>query len=232
MDDDLVFSQLQQELPTSQIDDAPSTLAIAPTQEDFARSSKFSVSYYRQFFNVDTSDVIYRLMIAINPLDTRFFEAVTQPDLYGPIWVTITVSFISMLFGNLSVWTQLGSKWHYSFSRFIAANVFAFIFVLGMPFIWKYLTKNLNAPSLISVISMFGYSLSMNIFTSILCLLVGRNADFLFSLVSASLCGFSFFRKLSAAFTESSDKTKVFIPNIIASIAFGLIMVIIQRIVH
>ena len=231
MEDDLVFNQLQQDMPSNQIDDNQMPQANQETQEDFVRSSKFSVSYYRQFFNVDTTDVIQRILMGINPLDKKFFTTANPPDLYGPIWVTVSVCFIALLFGNLSAWIQLGSEWHFSFSRFVSANIFAFLFVFGAPFGWRSLTKRINPPSTISAISMFGYNLAICIFASILCLMVGRNADFLFSIVAGALAGFAFYRKLNAAF-DASDQLKAFVPNVIMAVLLGLDIVIIQRIVH
>lgn len=66
----------------------------------------WSLSFYAQFFDVDTSTVLYRCRRAILPFlpnQQPFLDTLDgNPDLYGPFWIATTVVVILFLTGTIS----------------------------------------------------------------------------------------------------------------------------------
>ncbi|GAO15738.1 hypothetical protein UVI_02043330 [Ustilaginoidea virens] len=64
----------------------------------------WSVSFYSQFFDVDTSAVLQRCWAALFPRANFLDVLEGNPDLYGPFWIATTVVLILFLGGTISDW--------------------------------------------------------------------------------------------------------------------------------
>ena len=62
----------------------------------------FSLSFYAQFFDVDTAEVLRRCAAALYPRRPFLDVLDGNPDLYGPFWIAATVCFILFLAGYMS----------------------------------------------------------------------------------------------------------------------------------
>lgn len=112
------------------------------------------------YFNVTTEDVIERLIFSLNPNRREFLNDIEgNPDLYGPIWLTISVSFFAFMLGSISSWLKHGSQYTYNFQSFVTAGILLSILVFGSPFA-IYFYKKAMAPSVLIMISFLGYSTS------------------------------------------------------------------------
>uniref|UniRef100_A0A8D8CWU7 Protein YIPF1 n=1 Tax=Culex pipiens TaxID=7175 RepID=A0A8D8CWU7_CULPI len=73
-----------------------------PPEEGTATKSStfFSFEYYQTFFDVDTMTVVERVVNSIipkrAPTDYLQLNIGTSPDLYGPIWIVITLVMINL----------------------------------------------------------------------------------------------------------------------------------------
>ncbi|OTA58369.1 Yip1-domain-containing protein [Hypoxylon sp. EC38] len=70
-----------------------------------AGSSKrylWTLSFYAQFFDVDTSSVLARCWAALYPRANFLDVLEGNPDLYGPFWIATTVVLILFLGGTIS----------------------------------------------------------------------------------------------------------------------------------
>lgn len=60
-----------------------------------SQHSIFSIEFYKQFFNVDASIVRERIVSAMiprrAPINYLKQEIGTNPDLYGPFWIVVTL---------------------------------------------------------------------------------------------------------------------------------------------
>ncbi|EAQ88207.1 hypothetical protein CHGG_04826 [Chaetomium globosum CBS 148.51] len=62
----------------------------------------WTMSFYAQFFDVDTSSVLHRCWAALYPR-ANFLDVLDgNPDLYGPFWIATTVVLILFLGGTIS----------------------------------------------------------------------------------------------------------------------------------
>ena len=80
----------------------------APGPSSYSSSSSSSkrylwtLSFYAQFFDVDTAEVLRRGRAALYPR-ANFLDVLDgNPDLYGPFWIATTVVMILFLTGTIS----------------------------------------------------------------------------------------------------------------------------------
>lgn len=224
--DDLNFSTSPPQQPPQAAFDDHLPLSGVLNQE-FSRSSYFSLNYYKRYFNISTDDITSRIKHAINPVDKKFLTTNSAPELYGTLWSTITALFISMIFGNLSAWKTYGNAWRRNISSMVTASIFCFFYLVGSPIAYKFLAKASEIPSFVSLLSLLGYSNLYLIPIAILRFLVGKKIDFLISIAGGIAVAYSIFIKLTAFYNETSNKQKMMIPNLsLAAAAFFKVFVI------
>lgn len=73
------------------------------------------MSFYAQFFDVDTSDVMRRCQAALFPRANFLDVLEGNPDLYGPFWIATTVVVILFLTGSISRWLRLRGESYYGY---------------------------------------------------------------------------------------------------------------------
>lgn len=156
--------------------------------------SFLSFEFYQQFFDVDTLMVLDRIATSIIPkrappnyLKSQIGDA---PDLYGPIWIVITLVFSIAITGNVSRYLQqagmspagVGTHWHYNFHLVSLAATVIIVYVCGLSaglwavFKWSLKPVDPNfetdtssyTPSLLSLLCVYGYSLAIYIPVSVL----------------------------------------------------------------
>ena len=196
--------------------------------QSFSFSSLFSWNYYKQFFNVTSDDIVERIKLAINPRDKKFLSSQSQQELYGPIWATITSGFASMIFGNLSAWIAYGSNWKRNIANVFTAEIFCFIFTFLSPFLYRYLGKANNPPSIISLMGLFGYTLLFMIPIAAARFIVGKKIDFIVSFAGSAVAGYSIFIKLSAFYNDQNASVKMGTINLAYGASTILLIVLVQ----
>ncbi|KAF2667165.1 Yip1-domain-containing protein [Microthyrium microscopicum] len=72
----------------------------------------FTLSFYSQFFDVDTAEVLKRCWAALWPRASFLDILDGNPDLYGPFWIATTVVFILFMAGTLN-WRITGNEGQY-----------------------------------------------------------------------------------------------------------------------
>ncbi|KAG2437829.1 hypothetical protein HXX76_005448 [Chlamydomonas incerta] len=101
------FSPPQQ--PYSAADAAPAGGAPAAgggPRDDYTKYPFYNVRRYREYFDVDTNDVLWRVGNSMIGVFRPNFMEVTMknPDLYGPFWAATTLIFITAVAGNFVSW--------------------------------------------------------------------------------------------------------------------------------
>ncbi|XP_028310265.1 protein YIPF2 isoform X2 [Gouania willdenowi] len=146
------------------------------------KSSKsfWTFEYYQSFFDVDTMQVLDRVKGSVMPLPGRNFikhHLKSNPDLYGPFWICVTLVFSVAVSGNLSTFlSQKGDPaYHYrpQFHRVTVAALVIFLYAWLMPVgLWAFLTWRKGAErivgsySFLETVCVYGYSLFIYIPTS------------------------------------------------------------------
>ncbi|XP_046843401.1 protein YIPF1-like [Xenia sp. Carnegie-2017] len=136
----------------------------------------WTFEYYQTFFDIDTSQVLKRILGSMVPVKKRNFlttQIRSNPDLYGPFWICVTLVVTIAITGNLASYlVHVGEhKWSYNFHKITLAAVAVFGYAWLVPiFVWAVLTwrGNTAAYSFLEIICVYGYSLSIFVPISIL----------------------------------------------------------------
>jgi len=171
---------LADEIPESDIGDADTDQLLAP-DETRKNASFWTFEYYQQFFDVDEKDVARRLLGSMLPRPGNNYLQTTirpNPDLYGPLWVVVTLVFTIAICGNLSnfaasLWNEV-YRYHFSFKKVTLAATVIFCYwwllptALRLVFWWRHSRSNIT---FLESICVYGYSLAVYIPISILWLI-------------------------------------------------------------
>lgn len=145
----------------------------------------WSIQYYQTFFDVDTTDVIERIIASITPKwDNKLKHHLrTKPDLYGPFWISVTLIFTIAISGNIADYFQHANEkhhWKYDFHLVSYAASTIFLYVTLIPSIlwgllkWSIQVNDIEglqrdaSPGALELICIYGYSLFIYIPVSIL----------------------------------------------------------------
>ncbi|XP_046480804.1 protein YIPF1 [Neodiprion pinetum] len=156
-----------------------------PNKNDQELQHNFwSIEYYQKFFNVDTDDVVQRIIRSIIPRGgENYLESHIRPkpDLYGPFWVCVTLIFAIAISGNMANYLQTansqGFHWRYDFHivSYAATAIFMYAWLLPLA-LWgalkwstskreddNELIESNTAPGILELLCLYGYSLSIYI---------------------------------------------------------------------
>ncbi|XP_074553577.1 protein YIPF2 isoform X1 [Halichoeres trimaculatus] len=147
-----------------------------------ATSGFWTFEYYQSFFNVDTVQVLDRVKGSVMPLPGKNFikhHLRSNPDLYGPFWICVTLVFSVAISGNLSTFlSESGNPaYHYrpQFHRVTIAAAVIFLYAWLVPVgLWGFLTwrqgteRQVGGYSFLETVCVYGYSLFIYIPTSVL----------------------------------------------------------------
>ncbi|XP_043701997.1 protein YIPF1 homolog isoform X2 [Telopea speciosissima] len=135
----------------------------------------FNVLSYTQYFNVDTDTVLERIMSSLNPLGGTFFSKIdANPDLYGLVWISTTLVFVIALLGNCATYlirkqNDSSTSWSFDVNYVNLAACAVYGYALLVPLAFYFLLQYLGSrASLVHFWCMWGYSLFIFIFSSIL----------------------------------------------------------------
>lgn len=78
----------------------------------------WSLEYYTFLFNVDTNEVLYRLLRSLIPYPPTFLDLVKRnPDLYGPFWIASTLIFFITFSSHIAAYLSSGSSYEYDVGK-------------------------------------------------------------------------------------------------------------------
>ncbi|CAL4119542.1 unnamed protein product [Meganyctiphanes norvegica] len=138
--------------------------------------SFWSFEYYQQFFNVDSKQVGDRIIWSMVPKPgVSYLQTYIRPnpDLYGPFWICLTLVFSTAITGNLANYFHMVGEntWRYDFHKVTFAATAIFLYAWLVPLaVWgalKWRGSSANI-SLLELICIYGYSLSIFIPVSII----------------------------------------------------------------
>ncbi|KAM3423605.1 Protein YIP [Cercospora zeina] len=121
LNDDLEFhnSTFDQNNSRNKIQpDASQSGGFSSSSNNGPSSSKrylWSIQFYQQFFDVDTTSVLYRCRNALYPRANFLDVLEGNPDLYGPFWIATTVVVILFLTGTISQYLAYQGKGHFAY---------------------------------------------------------------------------------------------------------------------
>jgi len=200
---------------------------------EWKTSNFWTLAFYQQFFDVDTTDVKNRLLYSMVPVPGKSFlqhHIRPRPDLYGPFWICCTLVFSIAISGNLadflqkSVDPEQGTKWHYDFHKVTLAATAVFSYAGLVPaslygFLW-WSSSGAGAATLsfLELVCLYGYSLAIYIPVSLLWLVQVSWWQWLCVLAGAGLSGYVLFLPIWPAVRDQAAKSAVIVMAIVLAL--------------
>eukprot|EP01094_Clydonella_sp_ATCC50884_P012328 TRINITY_DN2234_c0_g1_i3.p1 TRINITY_DN2234_c0_g1~~TRINITY_DN2234_c0_g1_i3.p1 ORF type:complete len:402 (+),score=113.64 TRINITY_DN2234_c0_g1_i3:112-1206(+) len=136
-----------------------------PEDEDPSKTRFWNISYYSFLFDVDTSDVLKRLLYSVFIYPSFLDTTGDRPDLYGPFWISTTLIFVLGAMGNFATYASYVMKdredeWEYDFSKVTFGALLIYCYLAIVPILFWTGFKYLDAPiGMLDSYCLFGYSL-------------------------------------------------------------------------
>uniref|UniRef100_A0A182QGV3 Protein YIPF n=1 Tax=Anopheles farauti TaxID=69004 RepID=A0A182QGV3_9DIPT len=210
---------------------SPQRTFSSPDDEDEAtqqgdKSAKtvsiFSFEYYQKFFDVDTMIVVDRIATSMipkrAPANYLKLNIATNPDMYGPVWIVLTLIFTIAISGNMASYLQNAGDhhWRYNFHLVSYSATAIILYTILVPSaLWGFLKWSVHSneldleeeesltPSLLSLICIYGYSLAIYIPVSVLWTVQVSLIQWLLVITGAFLSGFALLTILMPAVKKS-----------------------------
>ncbi|KAF3845824.1 hypothetical protein F7725_002902 [Dissostichus mawsoni] len=138
----------------------------------------WTFEYYQSFFNVDTVQVLDRVKGSLMPLPGRNFikhNLRSNPDLYGPFWICVTLVFSVAIGGNLSSFlSEKGNPSYHYRPHDDSCTRDLHVCLVGAHWFMGFLTwrqgaeRQIGGYSFLETVCVYGYSLFIYIPTSVL----------------------------------------------------------------
>eukprot|EP00298_Acanthocystis_sp_HF-20_P008961 c18016_g1_i1.p1 GENE.c18016_g1_i1~~c18016_g1_i1.p1 ORF type:complete len:249 (+),score=66.03 c18016_g1_i1:72-818(+) len=174
--------------------------------ESKSSSSCWNITYYRPYFNVNTKDVLERLICVWIP--TRNWEITIKqnPDLYGPFWISTTLIFTIAVIANFIGF--LVDQTYTDFTNVTVGATLIYGYVFAVPIclcliLWCIDTK--ISPT--SLFCAYGYGLTPFIPAIILCLIPLEATRWLFICIATILSGYFIINFLNLSLSRQMPKT-------------------------
>lgn len=169
------------------------------TQKESSRIGKIlqyiSVDYFKGLFDVNTQDVMDRLRFSIFPFKTGTLFKDKPYDLYGPVWIVLTVVFTTSIFGTVFMTNQnLGRETAASMSIHQIGKSFTltmFYLVINPLVIFYYLNKEgARSVQYFEIVSIYGYSFTFLPIVEVLLIVPFGLLNFAFLIIGIFISSF------------------------------------------
>jgi hypothetical protein len=162
--------------------------------------SFWTLEYYKQFFDVDTKQVVERIVWSMIPRPGVSYlqhYIKPKPDLYGPFWICVTLVFTVAISGNLANYLQVASigsyHWKYDFHAvtYAATAIFSYAWLVPIALwgILKWCGGQETRLSFLEILCVYGYSLSIYVPVSVLWVIQIEWLRWMLVAVGAALSG-------------------------------------------
>lgn len=137
----------------------------------------------------------------------------SRPDLYGPLWLSLTMAFAVGAASNLSGWFTFtpqseDSIWHYDFARVTAALSCSLGFSAAVPVAaWAALQYAGRPLPLVLLVCVQGYSLAAHLVAAVLCAIPLALLQWTAVLLGAAAAGYFEWRALAPLLGVASGAT-------------------------
>ncbi|BES90917.1 Yip1 domain family member 1 [Nesidiocoris tenuis] len=184
-----------------------------PTEPETPKSI-WSIEFYQKYFDVNTDEVLSRIMWSMLPSpNVNFLQHFIQnkPDLYGPFWICTTLVFAIGISGNIANYFQSPAdrnyEWTYNFHAVSLAGFLIFLYAWMVPVVlWGALQWSSVSEvkfKLLELICVYGYAMAIYIPLSVLWIIPVGWVQWVLTFVGACLSGLVLCMALRPAFTNS-----------------------------
>lgn len=181
---------------------------------------------FKKYFQLTSQDFLLRLLNSFIPFNNKFQNLIkAKPDLYGPIWIYSSLILIISATGSLTRTLQGNNNKNF-FQEFVPiAGVVIYGVGFGLPLLITFLMKIFGTNlSFVSVICTYGYSFSIFLPISIVCVIQINTLQWVALIYavfsSTSLLVVNYYRQMG----DFSKSKKLIIITIVLLFQFGLLL--------
>ncbi|XP_068232886.1 protein YIPF1-like isoform X4 [Palaemon carinicauda] len=198
----------------------------------------WTFEFYQQFFDVESKQVGDRILWSMVPKPgVSYLQSYIRPnpDLYGPFWICMTLTFTTAITGNLA--NYLGTRpeesyvWRYDFHKVTLAATAIFSYAWLVPLaMWGVLVwRGSRAKiSLLELLCIYGYSLAIFVPVSILWIVPQPWFKWCLAIVAPVLSGSVLVRTVWPSLSHDAKQVAigiaVFILVLHATLALGFML--------
>lgn len=127
-----------------------------------------TVRYYQPYFDVDTKDVLTRILNSLfyckaGPGENFLALTTDKPDAYGPFWIATSLLFSIAVSSHISRWLSSwmsGLNWEYNFESVVTSASIVYGFAIAVPLVVYIILGQYGARfKYITALCLYGYSL-------------------------------------------------------------------------
>ncbi|KAI4818516.1 Yip1-domain-containing protein [Aureobasidium sp. EXF-8845] len=219
-------------LPPGNSSFLPTTTNNSSTNPSVTSSKHYlwSISFYAQFFDVDTSEVARRCRAAIFPLSNFLDVLDGNPDLYGPFWIATTVVVILFLTGTISQYLAKEGKKHFIYDFTLlsgaAGLIYGYTFFIPVA-LWGALRWfRAESANLLECICLYGYANLIWIPVALISWSPVSILNWVFVAVGLAASGVFLVRNLYPVLSATDVKTSKILLVVVVGLHFGLALAI------
>ncbi|KAJ3329390.1 hypothetical protein HDU76_007995 [Blyttiomyces sp. JEL0837] len=152
----------------------PGAPSVNPEQAT-GTSAFWTLEFYAQFFDVDTNDVVQRITDSVIPRGGFLEKIGSNPDLYGPFWISTTVIFSLFITSSMagSIYAYIRHQnYDYDMTMLSYAVSSVYFYVTVLPGVIWGLARYFGTPiKFLDLIDLYGYGMTVWIPVSLLCII-------------------------------------------------------------
>lgn len=177
-----------------------------------------TVDYYKQYFDVTTEEVITRLSKACAPLYQGTIFENGKVDLYGPLWIIITLNVAITIFGNMARFVKFetsddNKKYISEVDSLAKSAPLITMYFIAMPAFLSILIKISGSEQIskltFKILSIYGYSFTSFIPATLLYIIPFNSFKWLVLLGAAAISLYFLSKELMLMIRNSLDESKI-----------------------
>ncbi|TGZ83073.1 Yip1-domain-containing protein [Ascodesmis nigricans] len=196
----------------------------------------FTLSFYAQYFDVDTSTVLHRCRSALIPR-TNFLDIIDgNPDLYGPIWITTSVVLMLFLASTLAQYFARfgeegdggGKRYTYDFTLLsgAAGMMYGYTFIVPAA-LWVVLRWwGVESANLLELACLYGYANLVWLPVAVASVSPITILNWVFVGVGLASSGLFLFRNLYPVVSATDHRTAKILLIVVVALHAGLALAI------
>uniref|UniRef100_A0A0P4W0W9 Yip1 domain-containing protein n=1 Tax=Scylla olivacea TaxID=85551 RepID=A0A0P4W0W9_SCYOL len=203
-----------------------------------AGPSFWTFEFYQQFFDVESKQVGDRILWSMVPKPgVSYLQTYIRPnpDLYGPFWICLTLTFATGITGNLASYLAASTEetyvWRYEFRKvtLAASSIFAYAWLVPLA-VWGVLALRGSRAkiTLLELLSIYGYSLAIFVPVSVLWIVPQPWFKWCLAIVAPVLSGSVLVRTVWPSLSHDSKQVAIGIAVVIlllhATLALGFML--------
>ncbi|KAI9355337.1 hypothetical protein DFJ73DRAFT_273569 [Zopfochytrium polystomum] len=202
----------------------------AVTRPPGGSSAFWTVEFYQQFFDVDTNDVLQRMLESIVPRGTFMEKVGSNADLYGPFWISTTVIFALFVTSSIagSIYAYIhNAPYTYDMTLLSIAVSTVYIYVTLLPGLLWGMARYFGSPiKFFDLIDLYGYGMTIWIPVSLLCIIPSELVRWILIGTAFGLSTFFMIQNIIPLLAEASNpvaKTAVMVVIAVAHAGLALL---------